>query len=236
MNERKIRTSLLSIALGCWQIGIALTFDHFSSSLVASDLITGFLLVLFGILCLQPQRTWEQWAIGLVGVWLQLAPLVFWSPSSLVYLNDTIVGALAIVFCFMFTKDEPFTAVADHPRGWSYNPSAWHHRLPVVGLAMLCWFFARYMAAYQLGYICYIWDPFFPDGTYDVITSDVSRAFPISDAGLGAFCYTLEAVFAWQGGTSRFATMPWLVCSFVFLVIPVGIVSIILIIMQPVIM
>jgi uncharacterized membrane protein len=143
-----------------------------------------------------------------------------------------LIGSIAIIFAFLFNKKEG--KGSERPLGWSYNPSSWTHRIPTVGLAILCWFFSRYMAAYQLGYIPNIWDPFFAQGTFHVITSDVSRAFPVSDAGLGALCYTIEALLGWQGDKYRFATMPWLVFSFAFLVIPVGAVSITLIILQPI--
>lgn len=91
------------------------------------------------------------------------------------------------------------------------------------------------MGAFQLGYIDHIWDPFFTDGTLHVITSKISKDFPVSDAGMGALCYTLESLLGWQGNSRRWAGMPWLVFAFGFLVIPVGIVSITLIILQPVV-
>jgi hypothetical protein len=90
------------------------------------------------------------------------------------------------------------------------------------------------MAAFQLGYIHEIWDPFFGNGTFQVITSKISESFPVSDAGMGALCYTLEALLGWQGDEERWHKMPWLVLSFGILVVPVGIASIILIILQPV--
>ena len=91
------------------------------------------------------------------------------------------------------------------------------------------------MAAFQLGYIDQMWDPFFAGGTLQVITSNISKSFPVSDAGLGAFCYTLEFLLGWQGSSQRWSSLPWLVFAFAFLVIPVGIVSITLIILQPVV-
>lgn len=44
------------------------------------------------------------------------------------------------------------------------------------------------------------WDPFFGDGTRRVLDSDVSRAWTISDAGLGAVSYMLEALSGLMGG------------------------------------
>jgi hypothetical protein len=235
MSEKKNRIALLTIALGFWLIGLPLTFGYQGNPVGVSDIISGFLFVVLGLLSLAPKRIWSGWAVGILGVWLQLAPLIFFAPHPLMYINDTIVGAVAIVFSFLFTKKEERIDGNDRPTGWSYNPSAWAHRIPTVALAMLCWFFSRYMATYQLGYIDHVWDPFFPGGTLQVITSKISKNFPVSDAGLGALCYSLEFLLGWQGSSRRWATMPWLVLAFAFLVIPVGIVSITLIILQPVV-
>jgi hypothetical protein len=92
---------------------------------------------------------------------------------------------------------------------------------------------SRYLAAYQLGYLSSVWDPFFTPGTKGVLESTVSRLFPVSDAGLGALAYTIEFFATCQGGTNRWRTAPWLVLVFGFLVIPVSVVSTILIILQP---
>ena len=231
----KPRLSLLTVALGLWLISSSLTFEKVCNPFSISDIGSGLLLLLLGGLSLSPKRGWPIWAVGLVGVWLQMAPLVFWARSPWMYINDTLVGVIAIIFSFLFAKTEQDVTVRRIPTGWSYNPSGWSHRIPTVTLAILCWFFARYMAAFQLGYIDQIWDPFFKGGTLHVITSQISKDFPVSDAGLGALCYTLESILGWQGGTQRWRAMPWLVLAFAFLVIPVGVVSVTLIILQPVV-
>jgi uncharacterized membrane protein len=100
--------------------------------------------------------------------------------------------------------------------------------------AFLCWVISRYLAAFQLGYIQSIWEPFFGDGTVKVLTSEVSKAWPISDAGLGAAAYTFEMLMAWMGGKTRWRTMPWMVTFFFILVVPLGVTSIVLVILQPV--
>lgn len=232
---KKNQIALLAVALGFWLIAIPLTFGYKGHLVGLSDIASGVLLVIFGLFSLAPRRIWSGWALGLVGVWLQLAPLVFWAPTALMYVNDTLIGALAIVLSFHLAKKNEIRGETVIPGGWSYNPSAWSHRIPIVGLATLCWFFSRYMAAYQLGYIDSIWDPFFTNGTLSVITSKISKDFPVSDAGMGAVCYTLEMLLGWQGGKRRWASMPWLVIAFAFLVVPVGIASITLIILQPVV-
>lgn len=226
-----MRIALLSAALGGWLIALPLTLGFQGHPVGISDLATGLLLIAFGVFF----PRFCVFVTGIAGVWLQMAPLVFWAPSAVMYFNDTLVGALAILLCFQRLKKEPAEGSRDRPSGWTYNPSALSHRIPTVTLAMLCWFFSRYMAMYQLGYIDQIWDPFFKDGTLNVITSTVSKKFPVSDAGMGAVCYTLEFLLGWQGGGRRWAKVPWLVLAFAFLVIPVGMVSITLIILQPVI-
>ena len=232
---KKNQIALLAVALGFWLIAIPLTFGYKGHLVGLSDIASGFLLIIFGLFSLVPNRVWSGWALGIVGVWLQLAPLVFWAPTALMYVNDTFVGALAIVLSFLLAKKNETESLSSTPAGWSYNPSAWSHRIPTIGLATLCWFFSRYMAAYQLGYIDVIWDPFFTNGTLSVITSKISKDFPVSDAGMGAICYTLEMLLGWQGGTQRWASMPWLVITFAFLVVPVGVASVVLIILQPVV-
>ena len=121
------------------------------------------------------------------------------------------------------------------PAGWSFNPSTWGYRIVMVFAALLCSFFAHYMAAFQLGLIPSIWDPFFGDGTYKVVTSTISKDFPVSDAGLGALAYALEALMGCQGDNQRWRTRPWAAIGFGILVVPVSLVSILLIISQPVI-
>jgi hypothetical protein len=66
-----------------------------------------------------------------------------------------------------------------------------------------------------------------------VLNSDVSRAFPIPDAGLGAFAYMIEFLMGFMGDKRRWRTMPWMVTFFGILVVPLGIVSITLTILRP---
>lgn len=141
MNEKRNRIALLTVALGFWLIAVHLTFGYRGHPVEISDLISGILLVILGLFSLSPTRIWSGWAVSLVGVWLQMAPLVFWAPLSIMYINDTLIGAIAIVLSFLLAKEEEVTSSVDRPKGWSYNPSGWSHRIPTVALAMLCWFF-----------------------------------------------------------------------------------------------
>jgi hypothetical protein len=90
------------------------------------------------------------------------------------------------------------------------------------------------MGAFQLELIDTVWDPFFGEGTRNVLTSEVSKSFPVSDATLGAFSYIIDVLFAYAGGTHRWRTMPWIVIIFGILIIPLGVMSITLVILQPV--
>jgi uncharacterized membrane protein len=123
----------------------------------------------------------------------------------------------------------------DVPPGWDFNPSAWIQRVPIIALAFVGLFFSRYLAAYQLGHIDRAWDPFFGEGTERVITSSVSEAFPVPDAGLGAVVYVLEIVTGAIGDRRRWRTMPWLTLAFGLMIVPLGAVSIFFIIIQPIV-
>jgi len=119
------------------------------------------------------------------------------------------------------------------PAGWTYNPATWSQRAPIIALGLFGFLVSRYLAAYQLGHIDWAWDPFFGDGTVRILESDVSRRFPVSDAGLGAAVYLLEVLMTAMGDPRRWRTMPWMVAFFAVLVVPLGVTSIVLVILQP---
>lgn len=123
-----------------------------------------------------------------------------------------------------------------HPPPFARNPSSWRQRVPIVVLALLAAAIAIYLALYQWGLIPSIWDPLFGEGSETVLDSVPSRAmqrwFGIPDAALGAFAYLGDAVFGLAGSTRRWQFRPWLVILFGIDVIPLGIVSIVLVILQ----
>lgn len=125
-------------------------------------------------------------------------------------------------------------ADATRPPGWAYNPSSWSQRLPIVGLALLGVAVAGYLAAFQLGVVPTVWEPFFGDDSRRILTSGVSRVLPIPDAALGALGYLADAVTGVIGGRDRWRTMPWIVILFGLAVGPLGATSILLVILQPV--
>jgi hypothetical protein len=180
-----------------------------------------------------------------IGTWVMAAPILFWAPTAAGYLNDTLVGALVVALALLTPPEPGVSPVAATtgpavPPGWSYNPSAWTQRLLIIGLALVGLYVSRYLAAYQLGHIDSVWDPFFPgvtgagNGTEEIITSSVSEAWPVSDAAVGALTYLLEILTGVIGSRRRWRTMPWLVLLFGLMIAPLGVVSIFFIIIQPV--
>jgi uncharacterized membrane protein len=120
------------------------------------------------------------------------------------------------------------------PHGWEYNPSTWSQRLPIVGLGLIGFAIALYLALYQWDILSSVWEPFFGDGSRIILNSSISHILPVPDAALGAFGYLLDAVTGVIGGSRRWKTLPWMVVVFGFAVGPLGAVSILLVILQPV--
>ena len=230
-----------NMTLGVWLITSAFALAYRSTALQWSDIASGTLVIGLAALSLSGKpfwKFWAPWANSLVGVWLLFAPLVFWAPTAAAYANDTLLGALVVVFAIL-APGMPMAAGmsmepgVDVPQGWSYNPSSWPQRAPIIALALIGFFLSRQMAAFELGHITSMGDPFFGTGTESVLTSTVSRSFPIPDAGLGALAYMIEFLMGFMGDKRRWRTMPWMVTFFGILVVPLGIVSITLIILQP---
>lgn len=230
-----------NMTLGLWLITGAFALGSRGMALQVSDVASGALVILLAALSLSHRpfwRLWAPWANSLVGLWLLFAPLVFWAPAAAAYSNDTLVGALVVVFAILapgmpMAPGMNMEPGPDVPPGWSYNPSSWPQRAPIIALALVGFFLSRQMTAFQLGHVATLTDPFFGLGTVRVLTSDVSRAFPIPDAGLGAVAYMVEFLMGFMGDRRRWRTMPWMVMFFGILVVPLGVVSITLIVLQP---
>jgi uncharacterized membrane protein len=79
-----------------------------------------------------------------------------------------------------------------------------------------------------------VWEPFFGNDSETILNSSVSEALPIPDAALGALGYLTDAVGGVVGRRNRWRTMPWIVVFFGLAIGPIGAVSIMLTIFQPV--
>ncbi|MHB1282228.1 MAG: SPW repeat domain-containing protein, partial [Acidithiobacillus sp.] len=215
-----------------------------------SDVISGVLVIVFSMLSADAWRRnpWAQWANAFVGLWLLFAPLVFWTPLPEAYANGTLVGGLVIALSVLIPMMPGMSMAGmmgkpDVPPGWAYTPSSWLQRMPIGVLALIGFLIARVLGAYQLGHIDTVWEPFFPgsgdmkgvmNGTETIITSDMSKAWPIPDGALGGIVYMLELVMVWMGGKTRWRTMPWMVLALAILILPLGVVSIYFVIIQPI--
>lgn len=119
---------------------------------------------------------------------------------------------------------------------WTYNPSAWSQRIPICILACVAFVMAAHMALYQWRLLDDVWDPVFGEQSRSVLDSDIAARmhswFGIPDAALGALAYLGDAIFGLAGSTRRWQYRPWLVILFGIDVIPLGIVSAILVVLQ----
>ncbi|OZA71936.1 MAG: DNA polymerase III subunit epsilon, partial [Sphingomonadales bacterium 39-62-4] len=272
-DERRARWALYAnIGLGLWLASSPLIYDSVTTESVGeaarfvtvdrglpsvewranalsiSDFVSGLAIALFGVLSLWPRtKTWAQWAVAFVGIWLFFAPLIFWSPSAAQYNNNLLIGS-AVIALSVLVPMMPGMSMAgmmdpkNIPPGWTYSPSTDAQRLPIVAMALIGLLTSRILTAYQLGHIDTVWEPFFAgsladprNGTEEIITSDMSKAWPIPDGGLGTVSYVLEILMAVMGTRDRWRTMPWMVTFFGILVIPLGVVSIYFIISQPIV-
>lgn len=121
-------------------------------------------------------------------------------------------------------------------RPWKYNPSSWNQRIRIALGALVAAAIALYLGLYQWRLFPTVWDPFFGEGSIRVLDSDVSHTFTsyirIPDGILGALAYFSDAVFAIAGSERRWQDRPWLVVVFGIDVIPLGIVSFTLVVLQ----
>ena len=236
-----------NIALGTWLITQPPLIQVEEPLLRWSEMLLGAALIVLATIALSWRATWARWGAAGIGALVMAAPFLFWTENAAAYLSDTLVGVLIFGFA-VCTPPEPgptpvaaFTGPAIPP-GWSYNPSSWTQRLPIIALALIGLYVSRYLAAYQLGHIDDVWDPFFAgsprdpqNGTEEIITSSVSEAWPVSDAAVGGYTYLLEIVTGIVGSQRRWRTMPWLVVLFGLMIAPLGVTSIFFIIIQPVV-
>lgn len=126
----------------------------------------------------------------------------------------------------------------DTPPGWSYNPASWRQRLPIAVLAAIGFVIALYLALFQWRAFDTVWEPFFGDDSRRIlhetwVSQESLRYLGVPDAFLGALGYLADAIPAVVGGTRRWRTMPWIVVLFGIFVGPLGAISVLLVIAQP---
>lgn len=237
----------VNIGLGTWLLTQPMLINVTEPLLSYSEMVLGAALVVFASLAISVKAQWARWACAAIGTLVMAVPFLFWTTNGAAYLSDTLVGVL-IFGLAVGTKPEPgASSVAaltgpEIPLGWSYNPSAWTQRLPIVIIAITGVYISRYLAGYQLGHIPSVWEPFFAgsptdprNGTEEIIMSPVAKAWPVSDAAVGAYTYLLEILTGIVGSRMRWRTMPWLVILFGLMIAPLGITSIFFIIIQPIV-
>ncbi|MFC4542540.1 vitamin K epoxide reductase family protein [Halosolutus amylolyticus] len=221
------------ISLGLWLIASTPTLGYESALMRWNGVISGVVLIALAGLTIYRESGYANYANGVVGLWLVFSPIAFWAPTAAAYANNTLVGIMVMTFSIIIVMRSEMDGPAVPP-GWSYNPSTGAQRAPLIALGILGFFASWYMAAFQLEYISSAWDPLYGTGTEQILTSKVSEAFPVSDAGLGAVAYSVEALMGFMGDRRRWRTMPWMVAFFGVVVIPLGFVQVLLVIMQPI--
>jgi hypothetical protein len=131
-------TNTAVMLLGLWLVTSPWTFGYRSTAMTWNDAASGVLLLGLAAAAFVPRYDfYGRWGVALIGTWLQFAPLVLWAPTPAAYINDTLVGALAIALSILVPM---MPGMAHHmammqpgpeiPPGWTYNPSTWHQRAP----------------------------------------------------------------------------------------------------------
>lgn len=238
----------LNMAVGAWLMTSPTVITYGSAPLIWSDVLSGAAVMILGFLSLSWKLRLARWAIAGVATWVMFAPLLFWAPTGAVYQNQTLCGALIFGLAVLARPTpgvNPAAAATGPtiPPGWDQSPSSWFQRVPIIALAVIGFLISRHLTAYQLGHIDGVWDPFFAgaasdpqNGSEEIITSSVSEAWPVPDAGMGAFTYMLEILTGVVGSSRRWRTMPWLVLIFGIMIVPLGVISITFIIIQPIVL
>lgn len=239
---------IVNIALGSWLLTQPLLVGVQEPGLRVSEMTLGALLMAAAGMALSWRAVWARWLCAGIGAAVMAAPFLWSTAHAAAYLSDTLVGAFVFGLAVCSKPEPGSSAIAalagpTVPPGWSYNPSDWAQRMPIIVLALVGLYVSRYLAGYQLGHLPGLWDPFFAgaptdprNGTEEIVTSWVSTAFPVSDAALGGYTYLLEILTGVVGSRQRWRTMPWLVLLFGLMIVPLGMTTIAFIVIQPVVL
>ena len=128
-------------------------------------------------------------------------------------------------------RDPAFPRVGGSPvpPGWDENPTAWPKRIRLVVLAFVGLCVASYLTLYQLGIFAHVWDPIFQSRK----VLNLFGQFP--DAALGVAAYLTEIVLSLIGGEDRWRSAPWTVLAFGVVISCGAVVSVLLVVVQPVV-
>ncbi|MXO86925.1 NAD-dependent epimerase/dehydratase family protein [Altererythrobacter aurantiacus] len=240
-------THFVNIALAFWLMTQPPLIGIENPLYAWAEVGAGAMLLVTAIASLSWRLAITRWLSAGIGMVVMALPVLFVTPNATAYLSDTLVGALVFGMAIAARPEVGTALVArrrepEIPPGWSFNPSSWTQRLPIIALAIIGLLFSRYLAAYQMGHVDGVWEPFFAgsaadpqNGTEEIITSSVSEAWPVPDGAVGAYIYMLEILTGIVGSRARWRTMPWLVMAFGLMIVPLGIVSIGFIIIQPIV-
>lgn len=159
-------TYLLCTMLGMWLMVSPVSMGYSSQALTWSDMISGGAIIALSFAYGVLKKDYFKWIMAGIGTWLTLAPLVLWAPDAASYANDTLVGSLLIICSIIIPSilEEKGPTDSGVPPRWSYNPSSWRQRFPIIILAFMGFLMARYLSAFQLGHMKEVWDPFLVTG------------------------------------------------------------------------
>ncbi len=172
----------LIAALGTWLLVSPPMLGLGSAGLMASDAASGVLLVALGLAATSRHLPQARFGAALVGLWLLFAPLVFHEPTAAGYAQDTLIGGLVVGLALCLPPYPGISPLAAEtgpltPPGWSFNPSSWLQRMPVILLAFVGLYVSRYLAAYQLDNVGGVWEPFF-EGSASIRATAPRRSSP----------------------------------------------------------
>ena len=157
---------LVNVALGTWLITQPALIDVSEEWLARSEMACGAALIALALVALPRGVAWARWAAAAIGAVIMALPFLFWTTNAAAYLSDTLVGMLVFGLAVGMKPEPGPSAIAslrgpEIPPGWNYNPSAWSQRLPIIALAFVGFYIARYLAGYQLGHIPNVCKPVF---------------------------------------------------------------------------
>lgn len=133
--------------LGAWLASSGATYATQPIGLAVTDVVCGLLIIACSLVACEQRFRSLSWLVGLIGLWLMLARLVFWAPTAAGYAVSTLIGSLVFAFALLIPGMPGMidTAGAEKPLGWTYNPSTWVQRSGIIALAFVQFFVARYL-------------------------------------------------------------------------------------------